>query len=414
VEALARDEGYGRGGASTALAKMGPAASAAVPALVQGLASADGEHRWKAARTLGRIGPAAADAVPALIASLGDPHEYVRAHAARALGRIGVRSTAVDRALASAVRDRTPAVVKEAHAAALELGLVVPRLPHPARPLRAALAAAGAAVLLALGLTPLVSALARRRDWLDVPDGRSRTHPRAVPRIGGLAVVAAFAAGLLLAAHPAWGLPPQGLAVLVAAAAVLLVGVADDLRGVPVAVVLGVQALAALGLVAQAGPVRAVGLPGGLTIPLGALALPLTALWLLAVANAFDAIDRVDGLAAGGGALAAAVLAAIALGHERAGGAVVGAALAGALAGFFRYNRRPASIFLGDGGSLACGFVLGAVALWAATDADGVLRPGVPVAVVVLPLLLAASRSRRPRAAPALALDAGSGEGPAL
>jgi UDP-GlcNAc:undecaprenyl-phosphate GlcNAc-1-phosphate transferase len=318
-----------------------------------------------------------------------------------------------DGPLASAVRDRTPAVVKEAHAAALELGRLAPREAHPARPLRAALAAAGAAALLALGLTPLVSAWARRRDWLDVPDGRSRTHPRAVPRIGGLAVVAAFAAGLLLAAHPAWGLPPQGLAVLVAAVAVLLVGVADDLRGVPVAVVLGVQALASLGLVAQGGPVRAVGLPGGLTLPLGALALPLTALWLVAVANAFDAIDRVDGLAAGGGALAAAVLAALALGQERTGGAVVGAALAGALAGFFRYNRRPASIFLGDGGSLACGFVIGAVSLWAATGADGVLRPGVPAAVVVLPLLLAAGRSRRPRAAPALALDAGSGEGPA-
>ena len=406
VDALAREEGYGRGGASTALAKMGPAARAAVPALVQGLEAADGERRWKAARTLGRIGPAAEAAVPALIAHLSDPHEYVRAHAARALGRIGVRSLDVDRGLARAVRDRTPAVAKEAHAAALELGLLVPREPFPARPLRAVLAAVAAAALVALAATPLVSAWARRRSWLDVPDGRTRTHPRAVPRIGGVAVMAAFAAGLALAAHPAWGVGPQGLAVLVAAAAILLIGVADDLRGVPVAVVLAVQALAALGLVAQSGAARAVALPGGLTLPLGALALPLAALWLLAVANGFDAIDRVDGLAAGGGAVAAALLAAVALGHERTGAAVVAAALAGALAGFFRSNRRPASIFLGDGGSLACGFVLGAVALWAATDGDGVLRPGAPIALVALPLLLAASRGRRagvvaPVAAPA-------------
>ena len=406
VDALAREEGYGRGGASTALAKMGPAARAAVPALVQGLEAADGERRWKAARTLGRIGPAAEAAVPALIAHLSDPHEYVRAHAARALGRIGVRSLGVDRGLARAVRDRTPAVAKEAQAAALELGLLVPREPSPARPLRAVLAAVAAAALVALAATPLVSAWARRRSWLDVPDGRTRTHPRAVPRIGGVAVMAAFAGGLALAAHPAWGVGPQGLAVLVAAAAILLIGVADDLRGVPVAVVLAVQALAALGLVAQSGAARAVALPGGLTLPLGALALPLAALWLLAVANGFDAIDRVDGLAAGGGAVAAALLAAVALGHERTGAAVVAAALAGALAGFFRSNRRPASIFLGDGGSLACGFVLGAVALWAATDGDGVLRPGVPIALVVLPLLLAASRGRRvgvvaPVAAPA-------------
>jgi UDP-N-acetylmuramyl pentapeptide phosphotransferase/UDP-N-acetylglucosamine-1-phosphate transferase/HEAT repeat protein/lysophospholipase L1-like esterase len=410
VEALARGEGYGRGGASTALAKMGPAARAAVPALVLGLQDADGERRWKAARTLGRIGPAAADAVPALVACLEDSHEYVRSHAARALGRIAVRSLPVDRGLAGASRDRTPAVAKEARAAALELGLLLPSEPPGARPLGAALASAVAALLLALGLTPLVAGWARRRDWLDVPDGRVRTHPRAVPRIGGIAVAAAFAGGLAAGAHPAWGVGAQGLAVLMAAAAILLVGVADDLRGVPVPIMLAVEAAAALGLVAQAGAVRAIALPG-LTIPLGALALPLTALWLVAIANAFDAIDRVDGLAAGGGAAAAALLAAVALGYERTGAAVVGAALAGAFAGFYRYNRRPASIFLGDGGSLACGFVLGAVSLWAATG-DGVLRPGVPVAFVVLPLLLAASRGRRPRVLAPEPVAAESGEGP--
>jgi UDP-N-acetylmuramyl pentapeptide phosphotransferase/UDP-N-acetylglucosamine-1-phosphate transferase/HEAT repeat protein/lysophospholipase L1-like esterase len=409
VDALAREEGYGRGGASAALAKMGPAARSAVPALVQGLEDGDGERRWKAARTLGRIGPAAEAAVPALIARLSDPHEYVRAHAARALGRIGVRSLALDRALARAVRDRTPAVAKDARAAALELGLLVPRVPPPGRPLRAVLAAAAGAVLLALCATPFVAAWARRRDWLDVPDGRTRRHPRAVPRIGGVAVMTAFAGGLALAAHPAWGVGPQGLALLVAAGAILLIGFADDLRGVPVAAVLAVLTLAALGLVAQSGAARAVALPGGLTLPLGTLALPLTVLWLLGVANAFDAIDRVDGLAAGGGAVAAAVLAAVALGHERTGAAIVAAALAGALAGFLRYNRRPASIFLGDGGSLACGFVLGAVALWAATDGDGVLRPGLPIAVVVLPLLLAGVRGKRAGLAP-VAAPAESGE----
>lgn len=262
-------------------------------------------------------------------------------------------------------------------------------------PIPAVLAASAAAGLLALGATPLVAAWARRRGWLDVPDGRARTHPRAVPRIGGVAVIAAFAGGLAAAAHPAWGVGPQGLALLAAAGAIALVGLADDLRQVPVAAVLAVQALAALGLVVQSGAARALALPGGLTLALGVLALPLTVLWQLAVANAFDAIDRVDGLAAGGGAVAAALLAAIALGHERTGAAIVAAALAGALAGFFRYNRRPASIFLGDGGSLACGFVLGAVALWAATDGDGVLSPGAPVAVVVLPLVLAAGRGRR-------------------
>ena len=87
ARALARDDTNAV--VAGALARIGPAAGAAVGVLVDGLHSADADRRWRAARTLGRIGPPAASAVPSLTAALSDSSSLVRLHAARALGRIG-------------------------------------------------------------------------------------------------------------------------------------------------------------------------------------------------------------------------------------------------------------------------------------------------------------------------------------
>jgi HEAT repeat protein len=87
VKALARDETNAV--VAGALARIGPAAAAAVPELVKALGSPDDGRRFRAARTLGRIGPPAAAAVDPLTAALRDPSSVVRFHAVRALGRIG-------------------------------------------------------------------------------------------------------------------------------------------------------------------------------------------------------------------------------------------------------------------------------------------------------------------------------------
>ncbi len=398
TQALAREEGYGRGGASSALAKMGPAAAAAVPALVEGLRGADGERRWKAARTLGRIGPAAAEAVPALVAAASDPHEYVRAHAVRALARIGVRSPPVVDALARARRDRVAAVAKEARVASQEMGLLAAGRGPAARPGIAAAAPAVDAQLVAFAVTPWVRGQARRRGWLDVPDGHLKRHAAAVPRIGGVAVFLALGAGLVAAAHPAWGGGWHGGALVAAMGAVLLVGLADDLRGVSPVAKVAVQAIAAFGLCAQAGTLRAVALPWVGTIDLGPLAWPLTILWLVGLSNAFNMIDGMDGLAAGSGCVSACVLALVGLGSG-ASWAPVAAALAGALLGFLPWNRGPASLFLGDSGSLSIGFALAALALEGATNRAGAAEIAVPVLVLALPLADAAlAIGRRVRA----------------
>jgi HEAT repeat protein len=106
---------------SAALARIGPAATEAIPALVSELSSPDGGRRWRAARTLGRIGPGAADAVPALVAALGDPSEGVRLRAARALGRIGPDARSAAAALQRATGDSDAGVRREAEEALARL-----------------------------------------------------------------------------------------------------------------------------------------------------------------------------------------------------------------------------------------------------------------------------------------------------
>jgi HEAT repeat protein len=106
---------------SAALARIGPAARAAVPALVAALQSEDAGRRWRAARTLGRIGPGAREAVPALVATLRDPNEGVRRHAARALGRVAPATGPAPAALQRATGDPDRAVRREAEKALEEL-----------------------------------------------------------------------------------------------------------------------------------------------------------------------------------------------------------------------------------------------------------------------------------------------------
>lgn len=386
VAALRSGDPYLLGFGAWSLGDLGPAAAEAVPELLEGLRSPDGDRRWKAARTLGRIGPAAAEAVPALVAAAADPHEYVRAHAVRALARVGVRSVPVVEALARARRDRIATVAKEARVASQEMGLGSEDAAARARPMVAAGVAGGVALLVALLVTPWVRQEARRRGWLDIPDGGLKRHAAGVPRIGGVAVFAALGSGLVAAAHPAWGAGWHGGALLAATGAVLLVGLADDLRGVSPAMKVAVQAAAAFGLCAQTGAVRAVALPWGGPIELGALAWPLTVLWLVGLSNAFNMIDGLDGLAAGSGCVSASVLTLAAL-VSGSTYAALAAALAGGLLGFLRYNRAPASIFLGDSGSLSVGFALAALALEAATNDTGEVAMVVPVLALALPLV---------------------------
>ena len=243
--------------------------------------------------------------------------------------------------------------------------------------------------------TPLLRRYAHTRGWIDRPDGGRKQHPGPVPRVGGVAVFAAFACTCAaLAVAP--GIQPTVLAslrftsfhVLVAGAAVLGVGLIDDGRGVRPASKLGVQIVAAGYLYWSGFRIVSISDPlGGGAIDLGALSLPLTLLWLVGVSNAFNLVDGLDGLATGIALCATATLFVAASANGRFEIALLAAALGGALLGFLRYNFSPASIFLGDSGALFVGFALAAFAVRGNMKSSTAIAIAAPLLALAVPLL---------------------------
>ena len=244
-----------------------------------------------------------------------------------------------------------------------------------------------------LALTPAVSRLATRQGWLDRPDGRRKLHTAPVPRIGGVSVFASFgiAFGILVLTVPeAVSDGPGGthgyLHLIVACGAVALIGLIDDLVGVsPWAKVL-VQTLAAGYLYFHGYQIRAVSNPFGDLLLLGHLALPLTVLWFVGMSNAFNLIDGLDGLAAGVAFFATISLFAAAALNDHWAIAFMAAALGGALLGFLRYNFNPASVFLGDCGSLFVGFALAAFAIMGSMKTSAAIAVAAPLLALSLPI----------------------------
>src|SRR3954452_3343922 len=205
--------------------------------------------------------------------------------------------------------------------------------------------AIGVAFLVALAMVPLLVRFAIGRDLLDMPNARS-SHEIPTPRLGGLAVIAGVWATL----------PFMSLGFLFLATATLagLVGILDDLVDLKFWMKAAGQATAAFILLFLAPPpiCEAAG-------PFWPVTLLFGVIWIVAVVNAYNFMDGIDGIAGGTAVLNALFLTAL------VGGSGTGlAALAAAVAGFMVWNVSPARIFLGDSGSHFIGFFLGAVALY--------------------------------------------------
>jgi UDP-GlcNAc:undecaprenyl-phosphate/decaprenyl-phosphate GlcNAc-1-phosphate transferase len=245
---------------------------------------------------------------------------------------------------------------------------------------------------LCLFLTPLIRRLAERANLVDRPDGGRKMHGRPVPVAGGLAIFAsgslALAVLLVVPSNVYDGLARAELSLpglFLAALVLCVVGVLDDfgyLRGrhkilgqfVAVGVLMG------FGLM-----VRHVRLFGW-EIELGLLAAPFTCFILLGAINSLNLIDGMDGLLTSVGLVLSLALAALALYTQRWASAAVALALAGALLGFLRYNFPPASIFLGDAGSMVIGLVLGTLAIQCSSRIDGTMSLSAPVVLLLIPI----------------------------
>jgi UDP-GlcNAc:undecaprenyl-phosphate GlcNAc-1-phosphate transferase len=237
--------------------------------------------------------------------------------------------------------------------------------------------------------------LATHRGWVSVPRDRRHVHQAPLPRLGGVAIFFAFSVSLLV-----WlglslvfprlldGLAPNTLLrIYVPACLIFCLGIYDDLRGAGPYLKFAVQATAAAMLFA--GGMRVLNLPvifGSHSLP-WFVGLPLTVLWVVAVTNAFNLIDGLDGLAAGSALFSTMVVFVVSLVDHSWLGSLMSVTLAGAILGFLRFNFNPATIFLGDSGSLFIGFILSALALAGAQKAPTFVAVAIPVVSFGLPIL---------------------------
>jgi UDP-GlcNAc:undecaprenyl-phosphate GlcNAc-1-phosphate transferase len=244
---------------------------------------------------------------------------------------------------------------------------------------------AATAFLLALALTPLMRPLSFRLGAVDKGEGR-RVHTGVVPRLGGGAIFIAFMLPVVFSlTRGEWDLTHDWmLGILVASTVVFLIGFYDDVRGATVRNKLLAEILAA-GIIYLWGiRITVLSNPFGPPFHLGWLSLPVTVLWIVIVANAVNLIDGLDGLAAGTGILISLALLALAGDQHMQ---LVYVVLIGSLAGFLVYNFPPASIFMGDAGSLFVGFFLGAVSILSARKATAMATIMIPVIAFSLPLM---------------------------
>lgn len=237
----------------------------------------------------------------------------------------------------------------------------------------------------------LLTSLARKAAWrlqvLDRPAPR-KVHERTTPRLGGLALAASFGATLLVFGALGLGVMPlHAAAVAGGCTAMLALGLVDDVRALPAWLKLAVQTAIAVAVVANGVGFDHVDLPLLPAVHPGVLGAPLAVLWLVGITNALNLVDGLDGLAAGVSLIAATTMLLVGLVEGEAAVILVSASLCGALIGFLRFNFHPASIFLGDGGSLFLGFLLAALALesWQKTTTTAALLG--PVLVLGLPVV---------------------------
>jgi UDP-GlcNAc:undecaprenyl-phosphate GlcNAc-1-phosphate transferase len=256
-------------------------------------------------------------------------------------------------------------------------------------------------LLIALGATPLASKIAWKLDAVDYPGAR-RINCKPIPRMGGIAVFSAIVAAFVIEyvgtkvfewqtiLVPSMHLTGINYHILAASFFIIfLTGLLDDKFHLKPLQKFAGQVIAA-SLAVWGGLV-----PGSIVNPmdpatlldLGWLAYPVTVVYLVSYVNIFNLIDGLDGLASGISCISGFTMFVLAMLAGRADAATLAIALVGATLGFLRYNFNPASIFLGDSGSLLLGFTLGVVSLLSVTRVAGITTVIVPLVIAGMPIL---------------------------
>jgi len=250
---------------------------------------------------------------------------------------------------------------------------------------------AGIAIVSGLIFTWVARAVARPVGLMDRPDGRRKIHAQPVAVVGGIALfastafsvaTAAFFSEDVLAAIAADFRAP--IALLMAGAIIASVGLLDDIFDLRARQKLAGQCLA-ISVLVFGGDFLIAGVSlFGATVELGLLAIPVTFLWFFASVNALNLLDGMDGMLGSVGAMICVTLGAMAFEHGHPLEGLIAIAMAGGLIGFLRFNLPPASVYLGDCGSMLIGLTVAALATHASLKGP-TLAIASPLALLVLP-----------------------------
>ena len=239
------------------------------------------------------------------------------------------------------------------------------------------------ALLISLIIVPFVAKLAIKIGAVDKPNER-KVHTKIMPRMGGLAIYLSFFAVLFLSHE----MTMQHIGLLTGGTVLVLVGIIDDKTDMPAKIKLLGQIFAACIVVAAGVRVEFMTnfILGGV-FPLYIFSVPFTVLWIVAITNAVNLIDGLDGLAAGTSIIAAATMAISGYATGQTEMASMALILIGASLGFLKYNFHPAKIFMGDTGSMFLGYNLSVLAIMGFTKSFTVLSLVTPILVLAIPIL---------------------------
>jgi UDP-GlcNAc:undecaprenyl-phosphate/decaprenyl-phosphate GlcNAc-1-phosphate transferase len=259
-----------------------------------------------------------------------------------------------------------------------------------------ALAAAGVlALIVSAAITPVVILVSHRRKWYDIPNER-KIHNDPIPRLGGVGIflgllVAALAVPLLLPVlfPAAWPMSYslRYVPVFISFALINVMGLVDDFHNLHALLKFLLQIIAASLVTIGGFTISLVSIPGLAPFSLGIFAYPITVLWIVAISNAINLMDGIDGLAGGIAALSALSLGIMSLLHGGANAAILSFCLFGAVLGFLIFNFPPARVFMGDSGSLLLGFVLAVIPLLGTPGGISIGSMFAPATVLLIPIM---------------------------